>query len=56
MRMELQLMVNVLMIARHLTLEAAPNNYEHRISPFPSMKRSRKLELRIAGKVCEVPV
>ena len=54
--MELQLMVNVLMIAHHFTLEVAPKNYEHRVSPFPSMKPSKKLEFRIAEKVCEVPV
>ncbi len=54
--MELQLMVNVLMIAHHFTLEVAPKNYEHRVSPFPSMKPSRKLQFRIAEKVCEVPV
>ena len=54
--MEPKLRVNVLMIAHHLTLEVAPKSCEHRISPFPSMKPSRKLELRIAGKVCEVPV
>ena len=54
--MELQLMVNVLMIAHHFQLEVAPKNYEHRVSPFPSMKPSKKLEFRIAEKVCEVPV
>ena len=54
--MELQLMVNVLMIAHHFTLEVAPKNYEHRVSPFPSMKPSGKLEFRIAEKVCELPV
>ena len=54
--MEQQRMVNVLMMAHHFTLEVAPTSYEHRISPFPSMKPSRKLEFRIAGRVCEVPV
>ena len=54
--MELKLMVNVLMMAHHFTLEVAPKNYEHRVSPFPSMKPSRKPEFRIAGRVCEVPV
>ena len=54
--MEPQPMVNVMMMAHHFTLEVAPESYEHRISPFPSMKPSRKLEFRIAGRVCEVPV
>jgi len=54
--MELQRMVNVLMMAHHFTLEVAPTSYEHRISPFLSMKPSQKLEFRIAGRVCEVPV
>ena len=54
--MELKLMVNVLMMAHHFTLEMAPKSYEHRISPFPSMKPSQKLEFRIAERVCEVPV
>ena len=54
--MEPQRMVNVLMMAHHFTLEAAPTSYEHRISPFPSMKPSSKLEFRIAERVCEVPV
>ena len=54
--MELQLMVNVLLIAHYFTLEVAPKNYEHRFSPFPSMKPSKKLNFRIAEKVREVPV
>ena len=54
--MELQLMVNVLMIAHYFTLEVAPKNYKHRFSPFPSMKPSKKLNFRVAEKVREVPV
>ena len=54
--MEPQLKVNVLMMAHHFTLELAPKSYEHRISPVPSIKPSRKLEFRIAGRVCGVPV
>ena len=54
--MELQLTVNVLLVAHHFTLEVAPRNYKHRFSPFPSMKPSKKLKFRIAEKVREVPV
>jgi len=54
--MELQLMINLLMIAHHFTLEVAPENYKHRIDPFPSMKPSSKLEFRVAEQVREFPV
>ena len=52
--MELQLMVNLLMVAHHFTLEVAPKNYRHRFSPFPSMKPSRKLKFRVAEQVREL--
>ena len=54
--MELQLMVNVMLVAHHFTLEVAPENYKHRFSPFPSMKPSKKLKFRVAETVREVPV
>ncbi len=53
--MELQLMVNLLMIAHHFTLEVAPENFKFRFSPFPSMKPSKKLKFRVAEQVRELP-
>ena len=46
--MELQLAVNVLMVAHHFTLEVSPANYKLRFSPLPSLKPSKKLKFHIA--------
>ena len=54
--MELQLAVNVLMIAHYFTLEVSPANYKLRFSPLPSMKPSKKLKFRIAEQKRELPV
>ena len=54
--MELQLAVNVLMIAHYFTLEVSPANYRLRFSPLPSMKPSKKLKFRIAEQKRELPV
>ncbi len=55
-QLELQLAVNVLMIAHHFTIEVSPANYKLRFSPFPSMKPSKKLKFRIAEQRCKLPV
>ncbi len=52
--MELQLMINLLMIAHHFTLEVAPANFKFRFAPFPSMKPSKKLKFRVAEQIREV--
>ena len=39
--MDLQLSVNVLMVAHYFTIEVSPSNYKLRFSPIPSMKPSR---------------
>ena len=52
--MELQLMINILMIAHHFTLEVAPANFRFKFNPFPSMKPSKKLHFRVAERVREV--
>ena len=52
--MELQLMINVLMIAHHFTLEVAPANFKFRFAPFPSLKPSKKLKFRVAEQVRKV--
>ena len=54
--MDLQLAVNVLMIAHYFTLEVSPSNYALRFSPLPSMKPSRKLRFHIAERKRELPV
>ena len=54
--MELQLTVNVLMIAHYFTLEVSPANYKLRFSPLPSMKPSKKLKFHIAEQKRELPV
>ena len=46
--MDLQLAVNVLMIAHYFTLEISPSNFKLRLNPFPSLKPSRKLNFRVA--------
>ena len=53
--MDLQLAVNLLMIAHYFTLEVSPANYDLRFSPLPSMKPSRKLKFRIAEQKRELP-
>ena len=54
--MELQLMINVLLIAHHFTLEVYPGSYKLRFSPFPSMKPSGKLEFRVAEQIRAIAV
>ncbi len=54
--MDLQLAVNVLMIAHYFTLEVSPANYTLRFDPLPSMKPSKKLKFRIAEQRRELPV
>ena len=52
--MELQLIVNLMLIAHHFTLEVAPKGYKHKFAPLPSMKPSRKLKFRVAEQLREV--
>ena len=48
--MELQLAVNVLMVAHYFTLKVSPSNFKLRFNPLPSMKPSKKLKFLIAGQ------
>ena len=48
--MELQLAVNLLMVAHHFTLEVSPANYKIQFSPLPSMKPRKKLKFHIAAQ------
>ena len=48
--MELQLAVNVLMVAHYFNIEVFPANYKLKYNPLPSMKPSKKLKFRIVEK------
>ncbi len=54
--MNLQLTVNVLMVAHYFTLGIAPANYKLKINPIPSLKPSSKLKFRIAEQRREINV
>ena len=53
--MELQLSINLLMVAHYFTLEVHPTNYKLRFDPIPSMKPSKKLKFRVAEQVRDLP-
>ena len=53
--LDLQLAVNVLMIAHYFTLKVSPANYKLRFSPLPSMKPSKKLKFLIAEQRRDLP-
>ena len=54
--MQLQLAINVLMVAHYFDIEVAPAGYKLKINPIPSLKPSSKLKFRIAGKRRELNV
>ena len=54
--MELQLAVNVLLVAHHFKLEVSPANYKLKFSPIPSLKPSKKLKFRVAEQRRELNV
>ena len=54
--MELQLFVNVLMIAHYFTLEVSPADIELRFSPLPSLKLSDRVSFRIAERRRELAI
>ncbi len=53
--MELQLIVNLLLIAHYFTLEMSPADYELKISPFPSMSPDKKMKFVVSERRHEVP-
>ncbi|MCY4639255.1 MAG: cytochrome P450 [Chloroflexi bacterium] len=53
--MELQLGVNLLMLAHYFTIKVSPENRPLRISPFPSLSISKKVKFVIAEKRREIP-
>ena len=48
--LELQLAVNVLMVAHYFNIEVAPADYKLKFSPLPSMKPNKKLKFRIVER------
>ena len=46
--LELQMVVNLLVIAHHLELQILPGNFKMRINPFPTAAPSKKLKFRVA--------
>ena len=45
---ELQMAVNILLIAYHLKLEVVPENYKLKFNPFPTSSPNKKLKFRVA--------
>ncbi len=52
--LELQLAVNVLMLAHYFTIEVAPADFKLRFNPLPSMKPSKKLQFRVSEQRREI--
>ena len=52
----LHIAVNLMIIAHYFTLRVYPEDYELRISPFPSMRPSKKLKFHIAEQRRELPI
>ncbi len=52
--MELQLAVNLLLLAHHFTIEVSPANYKLKINPFPSLS-PKKLKFAISERRREFP-
>ncbi len=45
----LQMVMNVLMLARHLELEMVPRDYRLKLSPFPKNSVNKKFKFRVTG-------
>ena len=52
---ELQLAVNVLMVAHYFNLKVAPKNYRLKFSALPSTKPNKKLKFHVAEQRHELP-
>ena len=53
---EMQLAINLLLIAHYFTLKITPKNYKLKISPIPSLSPNKKLKFVISEKRRELPV
>ena len=54
--MELQLAINVLMVAHHFRLQVSPENFKIRFNPIPSLKPSKKLKFHVAEQRRELKI
>ena len=54
--MDLQLLVNVLMVAHYFRIEVSPSEFRLKFSPIPSMKPNKKLRFHIAEQRRELNV
>ncbi len=54
--MELQLAINLLMLAHYFKIEVSPANFKLRFNPFPSIKPSKKLNFVISEQRRELHV
>ena len=46
---ELQMALNILLIARHVDLELVPRDYKLKLSPFPKMSPAKNFKFRVTG-------
>ena len=46
---ELQLVLNIMLIARYLDMELVPKNYKLKLSPFPKLSPRKNFRIRIKG-------
>ena len=53
--MEIQLAVNVLMVAHYFNIEVFPRDYKLGFAPLPSLKPNKKLKFRVAEKRRKLP-
>ena len=53
--MDLQLAVNVLMVAHYFNIGISPSDYKLKFNPIPSQKPSKKLRFRVVERRREVP-
>ena len=53
--MELQLAINVLMLAHYFEVRVSPENFKLKINPFPSLSPSKKLNYHLAARRREIP-
>ena len=53
--MQMQLAVTLLMISHYFEFAPPPKGYKLRINPFPTLSISKKLKLRIANQLRELP-
>lgn len=53
--MQWQLAITILLILRHYDFETLPQNHRLQFNPFPTLSVSRKLKLKIAAQLCELP-